>query len=287
MKRLLLVMAFIVSAIGAVCHANEVTFVAGSDVCTPITVYVGGKSYKVYSSYTVSGVSGSVSATDCNGNKLKYDYGHRYDNGKSYDTYTFHNTYNASRSSGNSSSSGSYSGSYNSDAYNSGARLGSGVGSLIFGLGGGADGEAYPSLAALPGVSYAYGENLKLRYTGYGFHIYASIGKDWLFKNEYQKKILWNAGMGSYFAFGGDGDPNMDVSLGLSVGQLSTFEKLSMMIDIDYVYWIGRWRRIGLFAGAGLGCGSFVELFNVDDVYAKPGFAWNVEAGITIRIANF
>ncbi|MDE7412885.1 MAG: hypothetical protein K2N05_03715 [Muribaculaceae bacterium] len=268
-----------------VCWADEKTFIAGNDVCTPITVTVGGRSYKVYSSYTVSGASGSVKATDCNGRKLKYDYKHSYSNGKSYDTYTFHNTYDPAYDSGYSSGGSSSGGSYSSGSYSGGS--GGGYANPIF-SGTGGEGEAYPALSALPGISYAYGENLKLRYTGFGaFHLYASIGKDWLFDTKYKKNVLWNVGIGSFFAFGDYSDPNMDITLGLSVGKISTFEKLSIMIDVDYVYWIGRWRRVGVFAGAGLGCGSFVELFNVDDVYAKPGFAWNVEAGLVFRIANF
>ena len=50
------------------------TFVAGDDVCTPITVTVSGKSYRVSSSLTISQVNGYVKAVDCNGRKLKYDF---------------------------------------------------------------------------------------------------------------------------------------------------------------------------------------------------------------------
>lgn len=286
---------FITLMLGAVSFnafaESTMTFVAGSDVCTPMTVEVGGSSYTVYSSLTITMTNGTVRATDCRGRKLKYDFGSRgVRGGDQHYTYTFHNTYDVSRDSDDSRNSGGYdySGGYdNYDSYDSAAQAGRAIGTALFSLGGGADGDAYPSLQFVPGISRAYGENIRLRYTGYGFHAYASIGKDFLFDSEFKDKILWNVGIGSYFAFGGNGNPNMDVSLGLSVGQQAQWEKLSMMIDIDYTYWVGSWRRVGVFAGAGLGWGSFTEVFDTNDYDSTGGFAWNIEAGIIIRLANF
>lgn len=283
MRHFLLVITFMIGIVSFNAFAEDtMTFVAGNDVCTPITVSVGGKSYTVYSSLTITQTNGTVRATDCSGNKLKYDFGHRSSGGNSADTYTFHNTYNVNRD------SGSYGGYNNSDSYNNSAyNAGQALGAAIFSLGGGGEGDAYPSLQLAAGISRAYGENIRLKYTGYGFHAYASIGKDFLFDSRFKRKILWNAGIGSYFAFGGNGNPNMDISLGLSVGQQAEWEKLSLMIDVDYTYWIGRWRRVGIFAGGGLGWGSFIEVFDTDDYSTSGGFAWNLEAGIIIRIANF
>lgn len=288
MKRLLQFFAVILFCAISAKAEDTMTFIAGNDVCTPMTVNVGGSSYTVYSSITITARNGSVTAKDCNGYKLKYDYSHRSSNGQSQDTYTFHETYDPNRdnSSNSSGNNGGYYGG-NSSAYNSGANAGAALGHAIFSLGGGADGEAYPSLQLAPGISYARGENIRLRYTGYGFHAYGSVGKDFLFDSEYKDKILWNVGMGSYFAFGDDYDPNMDISLGLSVGQLAQWEKLSLMIDVDYTYWIGRWRRVGIFAGGSIGWGSFTEVFNTDDYDSMGGFAWNLEAGIVFRLANF
>lgn len=260
---------------------DTMTFVAGDDVCTPITVSVGGKTYSVYSSLTITQTNGTVRATDCSGNKLKYDFGHRSSGGNSADTYTFHNTYNVNHDSGR------HGGYDNSGSNNSAYRAGQALGGMIFGLGGGGEGDAYPSFQVAVGISSAYGENIKLNYTGHGFHAYASIGKDFLFNSKFKRKILWNAGIGSYFAFGGNGNPNMDVSLGLSIGQQAQWKNPSLMIDVDYTYWIGRWRRIGIFAGGGLGWGSFVDVFDTDDYSSNGGFAWNLEAGVLIRIANF
>lgn len=271
---------------------NKLIFIAGSDVCTPMTVTCQGKSYKVYNTLelNVANFSSTVTATDCNGNKLRYEFNSNSgtQNGKRYSikTYTFHTikTYGSGSSSYSSSGSSNYG---NSSAYNAGQRIGEGLAGGLFALGGGAEGDAYPSMQLALGASHAYGEFVRLRYTGGGFHAYGSIGKDFLLDSEYKNKILWNVGIGSFFAFGGDGNPNMDVSLGMSVGQVAQFEKLSIMIDADYTYWIGRWRRVGLFAGGSIGWGGFTEVFNTDDYSSMGGFAWNLEVGLIFRLANF
>ncbi|UKI43034.1 MAG: hypothetical protein L6U16_07775 [Porphyromonadaceae bacterium] len=123
------------------------------------------------------------------------------------------------------------------------------------------EGEAYPSLQALIGFSRCYGQNLRLRYTGSGCNVYGSIGKDWVCDSEFGDRILWNVGIGSYFAFGPGSDPSMDIAAGLSCGQLAQYEKISLMIDVDYTFWIGRWRRVGLFAGGSFGWGDFGQVF--------------------------
>lgn len=268
---------------------NQITFVAGSNCNTPITVRYNGKSYTVYNTVTINttGNTYSPSATDSSGNSLRYEISSSTSS-KGSDTYHYYTyTFYVRSSYGSSSSDNSGYNSGRNDSYNMGANAGRALGAALFSLGGGEDGDAYPSLQFAPGISRAYGENIKLKYTGYGFHMYASIGKDFLSDSECKDKILWNIGIGSYFAFGGNGNPNMDVSVGLSVGQLAHWEKLSLMVDADYTYWIGRWRRVGIFGGAGLGWGSFGEMFNTDDYSSTGGFAWNLEAGIVIRLANF
>lgn len=273
---------------------NEFTFVVGNNVCGPITVRYAGRSYTVRSSLTINttGSTSTPSATDCRGKSLKYEVKSSTHNSGSntyhYYTYTFYNRDNYGSS--NSNGGGGYNGynSYNNSnsSYNTGAYVGQAVGSAVFSLGGGSDGDAYPSLQLTLGLSRGYGENLRLRYTGCGFLAYGSVGKDLIFDSEFKDKILWNIGVGSYFAFGGKGNPNMDISLGLSVGQLAQWEKLSLMIDVDYTCWIGRWRRVGVFAGGSLGWGGITAVFDTDDE-TIGGFAWNLEVGIVIRIADF
>lgn len=288
-KSILLVVMVALLAIVNANAESTMTFVAGGDVCTPMTVTVGGNSYTVYSSLTIGSVSGTVRAVDCRGHKLTYSYLHR---GNSYDfadTYTFQMAYDPDYDSSSSSdsygSSSNYGSSDNMD--NLGRSVGNGVGNLLFGLGGGAEGEAYPSLQALIGFSRCYGQNLRLRYTGSGCNVYGSIGKDWVCDSEFGDRILWNAGIGSYFAFGPGSDPSMDIAAGLSCGQLAQYEKISLMIDVDYTFWIGRWRRVGLFAGGSFGWGDFGQVFNSDETGNMGKFAWSLEAGFVLRLANF
>lgn len=287
--------ALIVGLTSFAAHAewyNEITFVVGSGANAPITVRYNGKSYSVYSSVTINTVGNtySPSATDRSGRSLRYKLNSETQTRGSdtyhYYTYTFYSGDSYDSSYG-SSSSGGYGNSNGGRSYESAERAGRAIAHGIFQLGGTDDGDAYPSMQIGAGISWGYGENIRLRYTGHGFHAYGSIGKDFLFDSKYKNKILWNFGIGSYFNFGGNGNPNMDVSLGLSIGQLAQWKKLSLMIDVGYTYWIGRWRRVGIFAGGGLGWGSFTEVFNTDDYSSTGGFAWNLEAGILIRIASF
>lgn len=282
MKHLISLLLLLLASAATASAEGTMTFVVGSGVASPITVSVGGRTYTVSSSITVPQVNGTIRATDANGRKLTYKLRHSGSTSQgSRDTYTFINTWNPGD--GGSSSSGDYNNSYDN---NSGGG-GGGYRNIIFDLGGGDDGEAYPALKLMAGVSRTYGEFVRLRYTGYGFNGYAGIGKDWIFDGEYKNRILWHVGIGSYFAFGGNGDPNMDVSLGLSAGGLAQYDKVSLMIDADYTYWIGRWRRVGVFAGASLGWGSFSEVFNTSNYESMGKFAWNLEAGLTLRLANF
>lgn len=282
MKHLISLILLLVATVSTARAEDTMTFVVGSGVASPITVSVGGRTYTVSSSITVPQVNGTIRAIDANGRKLTYQFRHSGSTTQgSHDTYTFINTWNPGD--GGSSSSGGYSS--GGGSYSPGG--GGGYHNPLFQLGGGADGDAYPSLKLMAGVSRTYGEFVRLRYTGYGFNGYAGIGKDWIFDGEFKNRILWHVGIGSYFAFGGGGNPNMDVSIGLSAGGLAQYDKVSLMIDGDYTYWIGRWRRVGIFAGASLGWGSFSEVFNTSNYESTGKFAWNLEAGLILRLANF
>lgn len=284
MKRFIILFLSVTSMLMAMAE-DKMVFVVGDNVATPITVSVGGHSYTVYSSMTVSQVNGSIRAIDANGNKLKYEFHHSSSSRSgTVDTYTFKNTYNYG--SGNSSSSGSSSndGYYNSSsAEQLGRNIGSALGGLMFGTGGGGQGQAYPGMHVAAGLSKSYGEFVRLRFALRGFNLYGGIGKDWLFDGVNKNKFLWHAGIGGYFAFGGD-DPSMDTTFGLTVAENAAWENLSLLFDIDYTYWIGRWRRVGVFAGAGLG---FADIKDLGKEGHHSKFGWNLELGLTLRIAHF
>lgn len=285
MRHLILLIIAMATVLTATAE-DKMVFVVGKNVAAPITVTVGGKSYTVYSTLTVSQTNGTIRATDANGNKLTYEFGHRSSSTQgTVNTYTFKNTYNygggGSNNGGRSHSRGDYSRSSSGQtAYNAGAALGS----LIFGSGGGGTGKAYPGLHLSAGLSKSYGEFVRLRFALYGFNLYGGVGKDWLFDGDNKDKLSWHAGMGGYYAFGGNGDPNMDVSFGLTVAENSAWENLSLLIDLDYTYWIGRWRRVGVFAGAGIGWADIKDL-GKEGHHSK--FGWNLELGLTFRLAHF
>ncbi len=89
---------------------STLRFVVGNNVCTPITVKCQGRTYTVYSSLDVESTQSSTSVTayDCNGIKLKYDFSSSGSRGGNHIyTYTFKNDmYYQNQSNSNSSSSG-------------------------------------------------------------------------------------------------------------------------------------------------------------------------------------
>lgn len=294
MNRILyLFAALVLCLLPATAHAewyNNITFVVGSDKSAPITVRYDGKTYKVYTSLTINttGNTYTPSATDANGNSMKYEYSskseHRGNNTYHTNVYTFYprDSYSSGNSGGgyNSESSGDSS----SDSWSeTGARIGRGLAEV------GAtrsfrDGGAYPGLHANIGLSKGFGEFCRIRLAAGGFQVYGGVGKDWLFNGENKDKFLWHAGFGGYFGLGEDYDRWGDVSFGLTVAENAAWENLSLTFDVGFNYWFGEWRRIGVFTGAGVGWGDIKDL-------GKRGhhtkIAWNLELGIAIRLAKF
>lgn len=290
MKRFFLLLTCIILCAMASIAEDTMTFIVGNNVCTPITVRVGGNSYTVYSSVTISQVNGTVTATDCDGRKLKYEYGNDSGtkNGRRYShsTYTFRNTYNASDNNRNSSGYNENSNYNSGGGYNyseAGARIGQGLAhatsSRAF-----TEGGAYPGLHANMGLSKGFGEFLRLRLAAGGFQVYGGIGKDWMFNGINKDKFLWHAGFGGYLSLGPDFSRWGDVSFGLSVAENAAWENLSLTLDVGFNYWFGRWKRIGVFTGAGIGWGDIKDL-GKEGHHTKT--AWNLEAGISFRLARF
>lgn len=56
------------------------------------------------------------------------------------------------------------------------------------------------------------------------------------------------------------------------------------MIDCDFTYWFGRWKRVGCFAGLGA---VFADIKDFGEEKMNGGFACNVEFGLVFRIAHF
>lgn len=269
---------------------NQITFVAGSDASTPITVSYNGKSYIVYSSITISttGNTYTPSATDANGSSMKYEFSSSSESRGSdkyhYYTYTFYPQ--SGYSSGYSRNSG-----YDDNDYNgsdskwaeTGTKIGQHIGEVTT-TRSYSEGGAYPGLHADFGLSKGFGEFCRLRVCAGGFQAYGGVGKDWLFDGDNKDKFLWHAGLGGYYSLGGDYDRWGDVSFGLTVAENAAWENLSLTFDVGFNYWFGKWKRVGLFTGAGIGWGDIKDL-GKEGHHTKT--AWNVEIGISFRLAKF
>lgn len=283
MKRFLLSVAVVLFCFGLCAEDRRTYFYVGSGICAPITVKCdNGRTYRIYDEMSLDGLVQPLSATDCQGRSIVIPSGDTSSKSGEYHYryYTFKTLYGGSESSYGSYDSGN-------EDYSSAADIGKAVRQTIFGLGGGADGSAYPALRADFGISRTYGEFVRLHYAGDGLNMFAGIGKDFIYDSAYKDKILWHAGIGSYFSFGDDYDPSMDIALAVAVSNSCLNKGVDLTINADYTYWIGSWRRIGIFCGAAAGYSDFGALFDVDNIENMGGFTWNVEAGITIRITNY
>ena len=270
---------------------EEATFlIVSGNLSTPITVKCSnGETYKVWDEYRINELTSVSSAYDYNGNQIVVP-GSSYDrktgtNGYHYRYYRFSMLYDSSSSSSSSSySSGSSNYSSNS-GYNVGRNIGAGLASLEAISASYEDGNAYPGLHLALGASKSYGEFARLRMCAGGFMLYGGIGKDYLLDGVNSDKLLWHAGFGLYFSFGGY-EPNSDISFGFSFAENAAWEGKSMMIDLDYTHWFGESQRFGVFAGGGIGWGNLKNALDTDsDEHTK--FAWNVEVGLTVRICSF
>lgn len=287
--------ALVMFLMPATAHAewyNNITFVVGSDASTPITVRYGGKTYKVYNSTTINttGNTYTPSATDANGNSMKYEVRSKSETkgANKYHTYTYTfypSSSNSSRNNGGRGYDGRNSGNTNSNSAwaETGAQLGRNIADLttIRSL---SEGGAYPGLHANVGLSKGFGEFCRIRLAAGGFQVYGGVGKDWLFNGENKDKFLWHAGLGTYFSLGDDYNRWGDVSFGVTVAENAAWKNLSLTCDFGFNYWIGRWKRIGVFTGAGIGWGDIKDL-GKDHHHTKT--AWNLELGIACRLAKF
>ena len=268
---------------------NVFTFIVGRDVCTPITVYYAGKNYKVYD-ITFTGSTSTPSATDCNGSPLRYEA--QYENASKgrdtyhTNTYTFYNKVSYG-SNGSGSHSGSTTDTNQRNNWGNDPRWGDAGRELSReGVRHASQecGHAYPGLHLYTGISKAYGEYARLRAAFNGVNVHAGVGKDWLFDGINKDKLLWHAGLGGYYSFGGK-DPWGDILGSVTVAKTAAWENVSLMLDCDFTYWFGRWRRVGCYCGAGAGFADIKDFGKQDGHGTK--FAWNLEFGLCFRLAHF
>lgn len=170
MKKLLTLLSAALIAISAMAEDQATYLIVGSDICSPITVKCSnGHTYKVYDQVRIEGLTQPREAYDCQGRQIVTPLGDTrtssgYD-GYHYRYYTFKTLYSSDSSYGGYDSS--YGNSYSRDREieESANRAGDAVRSGLSGLAGAAsvyasyhDGEAYPGLSLVTGISRGYGE---------------------------------------------------------------------------------------------------------------------------------
>lgn len=258
-------------------------FSAGENICTPVTVKTGrlGTFQVGHKPVVKYGDTGWVEAYDCQGRKI---LDNTPDRGGGYSTnnskpkeyeYIFNTLY--PESSDNSSYRSDNSNSYNSSNHNIGtgfARAAQIRSQIPM--------DGYPNFQIQVGASRLYGEFARLKFCGGGeggFAIYGGVGKDYLFKGEFDDRLLWHAAVGYY----GTLSENCDFTLGVSYAQTPQLYDKVMGLDGTFSFYFGDSTRFGVFVGGGAGVTSpfgYITGDDPDDVE----LTWDVNVGIAIKL---
>ena len=131
-----------------------------------------------------------------------------------------------------------------------------------------------PYLGLDLGASVFYGEFARLIFaTGNvsGFYLYGGVGRDILFDRINSDKLLWHAGAGMRYSFDRD-----HVSMGVVYGENPLCYNQGVLLEFVWHRYFGNSRRIGMFAGGGVGLGDFGA--------NEPAFVWDAQIGISVKI---
>ncbi len=259
-------------------------FSAGEDICTPVTVKTGrlGTFQVGHTPVVKYGDTGWVEAYDCQGRKIldnTPDRGGGYSTDKSkpkeYE-YIFTTLYPESSNNSNTYSNNNSS-SYSSSNHNIGAGYARAaqIRSQI-------PMDGYPNFQLQVGASRLYGEFARLKFCGGGeggFAIYGGVGKDYLFKGEYDDRLLWHVAVGYY---GTIGDAS-DFTLGVSYAQTSQLYDKVMGLDGTFSFYFGDSTRFGVFIGGGAGVTSPFGYLTGDDP-DDVKLTWDINVGIAFKL---
>lgn len=252
-------------------------FSAGENICTPVTVKTGR-----LGTFTVGrtpivkyGEVGWVEAFDCQGRKILDNTpdsggGYSTDKSKPIEYYYIFNTLYPESSDNNAP----YTANINSDLGSGFAKAAQKRAQIPI--------DGYPNFQIQAGVSRLYGEFIRLKFCGGGeggFSAYAGIGKDFLFKGEYDNRLLWHAAVGYY----GTLSDNFDFTLGVNFAQTSQLKDKVLGLDGTISYYLGHSTRFGAFCGAGIGVTSpfgYITGNDPDDVE----LTWDINVGIAIKL---
>lgn len=134
--------------------------------------------------------------------------------------------------------------------------------------------KGVPYLGLDLGASVFYGEFARLIFaTGNvsGFYLYGGVGRDILFDRVNSDRLLWHAGAGMRYSFDRD-----HVSMGVVYGENPLCYNQGVLLEFVWHRYFGNSRRIGMFAGGGVGLGDFGA--------NEPAFVWDAQIGISIKL---
>lgn len=134
--------------------------------------------------------------------------------------------------------------------------------------------KGVPYLGLDLGASVFYGEFARLIFaTGNvsGFYLYGGVGRDILFDRVNSDRLLWHAGAGMRYSFDRD-----HVSMGVVYGENPLCYNQGVLLEFVWHRYFGNSRRIGMFAGGGVGLGDFGA--------NEPAFVWDAQIGISVKL---
>ena len=134
--------------------------------------------------------------------------------------------------------------------------------------------KGVPYLGLDLGASVFYGEFARLIFaTGNvsGFYLYGGVGRDILFDRVNSDRLLWHAGAGMRYSFDRD-----HVSMGVVYGVNPLCYNQGVLLEFVWHRYFGNSRRIGMFAGGGVGLGDFGA--------NEPAFVWDAQIGISVKL---
>jgi len=134
--------------------------------------------------------------------------------------------------------------------------------------------DGCPFVAVQAGASICYGEFARVRanFPGMtGFTIMGGIGKEMIFDRDYKDRMAWHAGVGYYIA-----EPAWVVNLDVVAAKTPSISDVGILAQAEFNYFLRPSRRIGFFAGFGVGIGELDR----DD----PKKLWEVSLGVTFKL---
>lgn len=134
--------------------------------------------------------------------------------------------------------------------------------------------KGVPYLGLDLGASVFYGEFARLIFaTGNvsGFYLYGGVGRDIIFDRKNSDRLLWHAGAGMRYSFDRD-----HVSMGVVYGENPLCYNQGVLLEFVWHRYFGNSRRIGMFAGGGVGLGDFGA--------NEPAFVWDAQIGISVKL---